>query len=76
MIAAGVNAKALSSFIGHSSIKVTFDLYGHLMPGAGKQAVALIDRFLADAAEEDWASVGRQAPPAQPSYDRNCVGPR
>ena len=33
MIAAGVNAKALSQFMGHSSIKVTFDLYGHLMPG-------------------------------------------
>lgn len=32
MIAAGVNAKALSSFMGHSSIKVTFDLYGHLKP--------------------------------------------
>ena len=26
MIAAGVNAKALSTFMGHSSIKVTFDL--------------------------------------------------
>ncbi len=33
MIAAGVNAKALSTFMGHSSINVTFDLYGHLMPG-------------------------------------------
>ena len=34
MIAAGVNAKALSTFMGHSSIKVTFDLaHGHLMPG-------------------------------------------
>jgi len=28
MIAAGVNAKALSSFMGHASITVTFDLYG------------------------------------------------
>lgn len=28
MIAAGVNPKALSSFMGHSSITVTFDLYG------------------------------------------------
>jgi hypothetical protein len=28
MIAAGVNAKALSVFMGHSSIKVTFDLTG------------------------------------------------
>jgi hypothetical protein len=28
MIAAGVNAKALSAFIGHSLIKLTLDLYG------------------------------------------------
>ena len=47
MIAAGVNAKALSVFMGHSSIKVTFDLYGHLMPGTEAEAVALLDRFLA-----------------------------
>jgi integrase len=48
MIAAGVNAKALSVFRGHSSIKVTFDLYGHLMPGteAEAEAAALLDRFL------------------------------
>jgi integrase len=46
MIAAGVNAKALSSFMGHSSIKVTFDLYGHLMPGTEAEAAALLDRFL------------------------------
>ena len=32
MLAAGVNAKTLCSYMGHSSIKVTFDLYGHLMP--------------------------------------------
>lgn len=47
MIAAGVNAKALSTFMGHSSIKVTFDLYGHLMPGARAEAAALLDSFLA-----------------------------
>ena len=46
MIAAGVNAKALSSFMGHSSIKVTFDLYGHLMPGTEAQAAALLDTYL------------------------------
>ena len=46
MIAAGVNAKALSSFMGHSSIKVTFDLYGHLMPGTEAEAAALLDKFL------------------------------
>jgi integrase len=47
MIAAGVNAKALSTFmVGHSSIKVTFDLYGHLMPGTEAEAAALLDTFL------------------------------
>jgi len=46
MIAAGVNAKALSTFMGHSSIKVTYDLYGHLMPGAEAEAAALLDAFL------------------------------
>lgn len=46
MIAAGVNAKALASYMGHSSIKVTFDLYGHLMPGSESEAAELLDAFL------------------------------
>ena len=33
MIAAGVNAKALSVYMGHSNIGITMDHYGHLMPG-------------------------------------------
>lgn len=37
---------ALSTFMGHSSIKVKFDLYGHLMPGAEAEAAALLDGFL------------------------------
>lgn len=45
MIAVGVNAKALSVFMGHSSIKVTFDLHGHLMPGTEAEAAALPDAF-------------------------------
>ena len=47
MIAAGVNAKALCSYMGHSSIKVTFDLYGHLMPGSEAEAAELLDAYLA-----------------------------
>ncbi len=53
MIAAGVNAKALCSYMGHSSIKVTFDLYGHLMPGAEAEAASLLDAFLAVESEQD-----------------------
>jgi integrase len=49
MIAAGVNAKALSEFMGHSSIQVTLDLYGHLMPGAESEAASRLDALLANA---------------------------
>jgi integrase len=46
MIAAGVNAKALSEYMGHSSIKITLDLYGHLMPGNEEEAAGLLDAYL------------------------------
>lgn len=61
MIAASVNPKALSSIMGHSSIKVTFDLYGHLMPGAEREAAALLDGFLRverSQADKDEQSTG------------------
>ena len=45
-IAAGVNAKALSSYLGHASIQITLDRYGHLMPGNEDEAVALVDAYL------------------------------
>jgi integrase len=57
MIAAGVNAKALAAFMGHSSIKVTFDLYGHLMPGTEAEAAALLDDYL----DAEGASAARAA---------------
>jgi hypothetical protein len=37
---------------GHSSIKVTFDLYGHLMPGAEAEAADLLDAYLVRADSE------------------------
>lgn len=45
-IAAGVNAHALCRYMGHSSIAVTFDLYGHLFPGNESEAAALLDSYL------------------------------
>jgi integrase len=50
LIAAGVNAKAITAYLGHASIQTTFDLYGHLMPGNDGEAVALIDSYLERAA--------------------------
>jgi integrase len=46
-IAAGVNAKALSSCMGHSSVAITLDRYGHLMPGKEAEAATLLDAYLA-----------------------------
>jgi integrase len=46
-IAAGVNAKALSTYMGHANVATTYDLYGHLMPGNEAEAVTLLDAFLA-----------------------------
>jgi integrase len=46
MIAAGVNVKALSEFMGHASITITFDRYGHLLPGSIREAAGLLDAYL------------------------------
>lgn len=49
-IAAGMNPKALSEMLGHSSISTTYDLYGHLMQGAHDEARELVDAYLERAA--------------------------
>jgi integrase len=46
MIAAGINTKALSSYMGHASITITLDRYGHLLPGNEQEAAALLDTWL------------------------------
>ncbi len=46
MIAAGVNAKALSTYMGHSSITITLDRYGHLMPGSEAEAAGMLAAYL------------------------------
>jgi len=46
MIAAGCNAKALSTYMGHATIATTMDLYGHLMPGNESESAALLDSYL------------------------------
>jgi integrase len=46
MIAAGVNAKALSSYLGHASVTITYDRYGHLMPGNEAEASQKLAAYL------------------------------
>lgn len=49
LIDAGVNAKAIQTFMGHATIEMTFDQYGHLMPGSRDQARELVDAYLVKA---------------------------
>jgi integrase len=46
MIAAGVNAKTLSAFMGHASVTMTLDRHGHLFPGSEEEAAKLLDAYL------------------------------
>jgi integrase len=50
LIAAGANPKAVQEAMGHSSITVTFDLYGHLFEGARDELRARVDAYLEAAA--------------------------
>lgn len=53
MIAAGVNPKALSTFMGHAKISITLDRNGHLMPGYEAEAAGLLDAYLAAQQKRD-----------------------
>ena len=54
--------------MGHSSIQVTVDIYGHLIPGANVCFVDRLDRVQAEAVQADEAETTPQqsATPAQP----------
>ncbi|HEX6228697.1 MAG TPA: hypothetical protein VFZ41_04450 [Solirubrobacterales bacterium] len=45
-IAAGTNPKTLSTIMGHATLAITYDIYGHLLPGAESEAADLMDAFL------------------------------
>jgi hypothetical protein len=47
MIAAGVNAKALSTFRGHANISITPDRLRPLDAGLREEAAGLLDDYLA-----------------------------
>lgn len=42
-IALGIQPKVISERLGHSSIKITMDLYGYLMPGLQEQVAEALD---------------------------------
>ena len=46
LIASGANLKALSVLMGHGSVSITADRYGHMLPGAEDEVGKLFDAFL------------------------------
>jgi integrase len=45
MLDAGIPIDKVSKFIGHASITITIDRYGHLLPGGEADAIALLDNY-------------------------------
>ena len=46
LIKAGINIKTISARLGHSTIVITLDTYGHLLPGMDREAAGVIDASL------------------------------
>jgi integrase len=46
LIASGANVKAISTIMGHATIAITFDTYGHLLPGGEAEARDRLDSYL------------------------------
>ena len=54
-----MNAKTLSTFLGHASITVTLDRYGHQFPGSEAEAAGLLDAYLARADKSERLASSR-----------------
>ena len=48
LIDAGANPKAIQTFMGHSKIQTTFDIYGHLLPGSHDEVRKRMDAYLTE----------------------------
>ena len=46
MIAAGTNLKSITEIMGHASVTVSIDRYGHMMPGGREEVVERLDAYL------------------------------
>jgi integrase len=77
MIAAGVNPKALQTFMGHSDIRETLNRYGHLFPGSEDEAAELLDAYLTaqrERAEEAARSAGAELTSTQTAAPEQAPG--
>ena len=69
MVAAGAHAKYLQAQMGHASIRVTLDLYGHLYPDANRTVLRELDRLI-DAARTRTLTAARPIHTPSPARHR------
>jgi len=48
MILEGVDIKTISDILGHSSISVTADIYGHVLEEQKRKAVGKLDKYFSN----------------------------
>lgn len=53
MFSAGVHPKVVQEMLGHSSIKVTLDMYSHMMPNMQADAATVMENLLNNTVQED-----------------------
>jgi len=60
MIASGANMKYLQHQMGHSSIRVTMDMYGHLLPEVGEGVGKKLDSLIWDSKVVPFPEAGNE----------------
>jgi integrase len=58
MLAAEPDVFVAMKQLGHSSIKVTVDVYGHLLPGRAAEAADKLDQLISDSMTQNADVVG------------------
>ena len=60
MLTNGVPLKVVSEILGHSSIAITCDVYGHVSPDVSRDAVRTLGDVLADSGRANGGQNGGQ----------------
>jgi hypothetical protein len=57
LLSAGLNPKILSERLGHSSIRITLNLYGHVVPSMQKEATQALEELFRPRASAPYATL-------------------
>ncbi len=72
LIAAGVDLKTVSTLMGHSSINVTVDVYGHKLQGSDRDAIERLERAIGSRMVASATEDESEAPQVLEDIGRRC----